>query len=289
MDIMYDKSEIDKVLADIYRLIKLPISLFDKDMKLLTTPKIGKMTDYCNFIRANGGTKGCINSDETGCQKCLESGKSMTYRCHAGICETITPLKFENLVIGYIIFGQYRLTDETEEILSYARRNDLDENLLLKHYENLTVLDEDMIDSICRVLQSCILGFYLKNAVSVVRSELSNKIKDYIENSVGEKLTVEKLCAKFFINKKQLYSLFKRNFGKTVKQYLFDTQIAKAKHLLSSSDISVTEVAEKAGFSDYNNFIQRFKKEVGLTPLRYRKSLQSAEKYDKIVKNQPKE
>ncbi len=271
MDIQYNKNEIAAVLTDVSLVIGTPISFFDKDMRLIATPKSKNMTEFCSLIRSTEcGEKACALSDEDGCKKCLDSGQSVTYRCHAGICETITPVKNENLIIGYIIFGQYRLERQEYDISAFAKKNGLDECVLLEKYEALQTFSYEKIQSICRILQSCILGFYLKGAVSIIRSELSDKIKTYVENNVSEKLTVEKLCAEFFINKKQLYTIFKQNFNKTVKQYLFDVQILKAKQLLSSTELSVTEIAEKTGFSDYNNFIQRFKKAVGLTPLRYR-------------------
>ena len=48
-------------------------------------------------------------------------------------------------------------------------------------------------------------------------------------------------------------------------------KIARAKQLLATTELSVTAVAERTGFADYNNFIQRFKKMTGRTPLQYRK------------------
>ena len=56
-----------------------------------------------------------------------------------------------------------------------------------------------------------------------------------------------------------------------VKQYVLDRKMARAKHLLTTTELSVTDVAEQTGFADYNNFIQRFKKVTGHTPLQYRK------------------
>jgi AraC-like DNA-binding protein len=64
----------------------------------------------------------------------------------------------------------------------------------------------------------------------------------------------------------------------TVKEYVLDKKLEKAKLLLKTSELSVTEIANKTGFPDYNNFIQRFKKSVGTTPLKYRKDLKISPK-----------
>ena len=47
-------------------------------------------------------------------------------------------------------------------------------------------------------------------------------------------------------------------------------RIACAKDLLASTELPVSEVALRAGYSDVNNFIRTFRKESGLSPLRYR-------------------
>lgn len=68
------------------------------------------------------------------------------------------------------------------------------------------------------------------------------------------------ICRHFYISKKQLYRLFKKNFNTTVKKYIFGKKIEHAKRLLSSTDQSVSRIAEETGFADYNNFIQQFRK-----------------------------
>ena len=47
-------------------------------------------------------------------------------------------------------------------------------------------------------------------------------------------------------------------------------RISRAKELLTETDLPVAEAAYRSGFSDVNNFIRTFKRDTGLTPLRYR-------------------
>ena len=48
------------------------------------------------------------------------------------------------------------------------------------------------------------------------------------------------------------------------------TRLACAKDLLVHTALPISEVAFRAGFSDVNNFIRTFRRETGMTPLRYR-------------------
>ena len=273
MNIQYNKQKLERALADIFALIKTPISIFDKNFNFVTTYDGGGMTDFCTIVRSSqSGKLACKLSDERACEKCKKTGKSFSYECHAFVKETITPILFESEVIGYIIFGQYKTENSHEKVSLYAKENGLDEDALLSAYDKLTVLSERQIDAVCNILKNCILGFYLIDAVKVSSDSMPDKLANFIALNLGEKLTAQVLCEHFLINKKQLYSIFAEKFNCSVKDYILAKRIEKAKDLLKNSDLSVSQIAESCGFADYNNFIQRFKLLVGETPLRYKKS-----------------
>ena len=103
------------------------------------------------------------------------------------------------------------------------------------------------------------------------QDELAGKIKEYVAQNLHLPLTVDDLCKTFYVGRRQVYEIFKQNFGCSVKKYALDKKIERAKTLLRTTDQSVQLVAEQCGFSDYNNFIQRFKSQTGKTPVAYRK------------------
>jgi ligand-binding sensor protein len=96
---------------------------------------------------------------------CKESNRTFSYLCHAGIQETITPIRFENTIIGYILFGEYRLEGSSKDVRGYARENGMDEDKLEKAYQRLPVLTKKQVDATCNILQSCILRFWLSEFV----------------------------------------------------------------------------------------------------------------------------
>lgn len=53
-------------------------------------------------------------------------------------------------------------------------------------------------------------------------------------------------------------------------EYISDYRINKAKELLRDTNIKISGVAEKVGFSDAAYFYRVFKKSVGVTPAQYR-------------------
>lgn len=64
--------------------------------------------------------------------------------------------------------------------------------------------------------------------------------------------------------------LFKSRFGVSPKQWLIETRLVRACHLLSSSAMSVAEVAEHCGFSNHTYFSERFRKRFLCSPSQWR-------------------
>lgn len=272
MNVKFDAQKLSKILEDVYQLLKTPISIFDGKFRFITSYPEG-LTDFCALIRRDKKRwDRCVECDERACDLCQKTGETFSYVCHAGVMETVTPIKVEKLTVGYILFGQYKLFGENSDLSSYAKREEIDEKALASYYEKLTVLTQKQVDAICNILQSCVLTILLSQAILLKEDELAERIKEYIENNLDKSLTVEEICGEFFIGRQKLYAIFSENFNSSVKSYILDRKINKAKELLVSTDLTVTEIAEKTGFVDYNNFIQRFKKFTGKSPLKYRKS-----------------
>ena len=95
-------------------------------------------------------------------------------------------------------------------------------------------------------------------------------VQNYIENHFTEPVSITDLAGKVYMTACHLSHCFKAATGYSPKQYLVLCRIACAKDLLASTDLPVSEVALRSGYSDVNNFIRTFRKESGLTPLRYR-------------------
>jgi len=96
-------------------------------------------------------------------------------------------------------------------------------------------------------------------------------IKAYLETNYAEKITLDDLASKFYINKYYLTRIFKEQYGSTITNYILELRITKAKQLLRFSDMPIDEVASAVGISDANYFARIFRKIEGTTPHNYRK------------------
>ena len=94
---------------------------------------------------------------------------------------------------------------------------------------------------------------------------------EYINLHVTEDVTVDRICSACYLSKYYFCRLFKEKIGLTVMEYVLKTRSAMAKELLTGSDMSVTEVSERCGFSSISYFSRAFKDGCGMSPLQYRK------------------
>ena len=272
MNFIFNEKLLVNKLKDVYELIKTPISVFDLNFECKAAyPPTGSFTEYCAIIRDNPlRTNRCLECDKQACFICQNTKKMYSYFCHAHACETISPIYYDNIIVGFFLFGQYVKEKDVEKIKIYAKEQNIEETQLLKAYDSLTILTSAQIEATCSILQASILHIWATDAIRRDDFDKMEKIREYILNHLHLPLTADFLCKKFFLGKQQLYSLFKQNNQITLKQYILEKKIELAKKLLRTTNLNVTEIAEAVGFNDYNNFIQRFKSITGITPLKYK-------------------
>lgn len=92
-----------------------------------------------------------------------------------------------------------------------------------------------------------------------------------VEQSLHKVWTVADVAALTYYSEPHLFRLCKERFGKSPKQIIRDLRIDRAKQLLEHTDWPIAELAGRLGFSDQFNFSNRFKKQVGQSPVAYRK------------------
>ena len=95
-------------------------------------------------------------------------------------------------------------------------------------------------------------------AVSRKRLELSS-IKEFLDEHYTEKIALDDLAGKFFINKFYLSKIFRETYGTTINNYLISKRITRAKQLLRFTDMTVDEIGAAVG------------KIEGISPREYRK------------------
>jgi AraC-like DNA-binding protein len=81
---------------------------------------------------------------------------------------------------------------------------------------------------------------------------------------------MEALIRELAIGYSKFRKLFKRSTGKSPNQYHINLRLDKAKELLSTTNLNVTEVAYQLGFDSVFYFSRLFKKKNGVSPKSFR-------------------
>jgi YesN/AraC family two-component response regulator len=94
---------------------------------------------------------------------------------------------------------------------------------------------------------------------------------NYIKENYAKDLSLRELAEKAGLSPYYLEHLFKKELGVPVMKYINRLRVEAAKELLRNTDIPVTQIAYSLGWNDSNYFSNVFRKETGLSPLKFRK------------------
>jgi len=102
--------------------------------------------------------------------------------------------------------------------------------------------------------------------------EINSELLVYIRDNCGERFSLKDVAAKGSYNPSYFSRAFKKFTGIPYLEFLSKCRVEKACVLLSSTDKKIEEIISECGFSDRTRFFKLFYKEIGITPLQYRKN-----------------
>ena len=104
------------------------------------------------------------------------------------------------------------------------------------------------------------------------KEQLAQDIREYISWHLAEPLPCSQVADYFGYNEKYLTTFFRKKFGISLKQYILHEKMERAKALLTESDLTVSQVGIRIGYSDVHNFSHAFKIAAAMTPGEYRET-----------------
>ena len=160
----------------------------------------------------------------------------------------------------------------------------------LKDLARLLVLMKQLQDSDLRYMDTA-YNDYLTTSIllEIANQQVEDsgdlfmvKLGDYLIRHMSAPISVPELAREFGYHEKYFSMLFKKKTGKSVKKYVDDIKMERARYLLLNTDAYVTEIAEQLGYEDVQNFYHVFKKAANCTPSEFRR-IYDTKKMEKIT------
>lgn len=144
---------------------------------------------------------------------------------------------------------------------------------------------EEKINELCRYFHSTdtLISFrknvmlyelLLETCVDEVQQGICGKICAYLDMQTDKPFTKELVEKKFFLSYSHMAAVFRKEQGMSMGEYHNRARMKKACHLLRSTLLPVSEIADLLGFADMLYFSRKFHAFAGVSPTDYRKQIQ---------------
>lgn len=223
------------------------------------------------FIAPRQLVKMIINKNET-----KPSGYLLAFHpdfiWNTSLAKTIHKYKF----FGYDVNEALFLSEKEEQVLL-----GLFKGIEQEYQSGIDEFTQNIIISQIEVLLNYCERFYQRQFITRKKSNhqildrLENILEDYFksENLINKGLpTANHIAETLNISTNYLGSLLKSLTGQTTQQHIHEKLIEKAKEKLSTTDLSVSEIAYELGFEHSQSFSKLFKSKTDISPLEFRKS-----------------
>lgn len=151
-------------------------------------------------------------------------------------------------------------------------------NVQQEYHSNIDKFSQRIIISQIETLLNYSERFYQRQFIT--RKKVNHQILDHVESILKEyferdayKLPTVQLVAEILnLSPNYLNSLLKTHTGQTTQQHIHNKLIDKAKEILSTTTLSVSEIAYQLGFEHSQSFSKLFKTKTNQSPLEFRQS-----------------
>lgn len=226
---------------------------------------------HCVYVKTSPSAfDHCVERQHKITEKCQNG--SFCGVCYAGVREYIYPIKKDGAAIGFVCVSGYQREGGESYLRATAEKYGLSLQKLKETYASLKreMPEKERIDTLITPLCNMLELAYTRCG-AVASKSLADEVIRYLKRYHTNNISLNDISAHFSCSVSLISHTFKRQTGKSIREYLTELRLEDAKSLLSHSQLTVTEIAFSTGFCDSNYFSNVFKKHVGSSPLAYRK------------------
>jgi AraC family transcriptional regulator, transcriptional activator of pobA len=175
---------------------------------------------------------------------------------------------------SYAVNEALHLSEEEEKTIEA-----IIQNIQKEINSRLDNFSQDVIVSNLELLLSYSNRFYNRQFITrkMATNDLLTNFESILDNYLSDNLnltlpTVEKLAAELNISSSYLSDMLRSLTGQNTQQHIHNKLIEKAKEILTTTNLTVSEIAYQLGFEYSQSFSKLFKSKTDFTPLEFRNS-----------------
>lgn len=111
-------------------------------------------------------------------------------------------------------------------------------------------------------------------------SKVIKQVKSILKDNFQRDISLTDVANEVYLSPGYLSILFKKETGVNFSKYLTDYRLGKANYLLTNSNMKINDIAEFVGIDNPSYFSRIYKNKYGISPLQYRESGISDDKFD---------
>jgi len=177
---------------------------------------------------------------------------------------------------GYAVNEALHLSDKEENMLI-----DIIKNIQHEYQSNIDKFSQDVIIAQIELFLTYAERFYNRQFITrkisshQILARLEKLLEDYFtDDSLQQKglPTVQFIAENLNVSPNYLSGLLKSHTGQSTQQHIHNKLIEKAKEKLSTTTLSISEIAFELGFEHQQSFSKLFKTKTNSSPLEFRQS-----------------
>lgn len=207
-----------------------------------------------------------------------------TLQCHAGLNETVIPVRVGDRVLGYLQTGQiFFRPPAKKKFKDFARANDPEEKAaepraIEAAYFQTRVVTRKHYEAIIRLLvifaeHLAVISNQLLLMAAAAESPVVARVRAFIAAHQSELLPLGVVAHAVSMSDSYFCKVFKKATGLTFTQFLARERVESAKQMLLNANTRISEAAYAAGFQSLSQFNRVFRHVEGEPPSRYRDRL----------------